>query len=262
MLAPALLAIATGIGPIIRSLNQFANAVVKLTGREPKDEVASAFTREEVAELVAESRREGLLDDEEHQLITSALDFDTTVVAAVMVPIAEVKSVEERVTPAEVELICARTGFSRFPILDPDGRFAGYLHIRDVVDIPAEQRDEPVPAGRIRALPAVAAGRPTCGPRWTGCGGSARTWPRSPVPRRPMRTSVGGDAERPEPDRSGSGGRRAWRGDARGRHRGADRRDPGRDPPLAGPSAPPATEPSAGRPPQTVAARCRRRHQA
>ena len=41
--------------------------------------MASAFTREEVADLVAESRREGLLDDEEHQRITSALDFDTTV---------------------------------------------------------------------------------------------------------------------------------------------------------------------------------------
>src|SRR6478752_7444192 len=134
-LAPALRAVATGIGPIIRSLNWFANSVVRLTGREPKDEVASAFTREEVAELVAESRREGLLDDDEHQLITSALGFDTTVVSAVMVPIAEVKSVEERVTPAEVERMCARTGFSRFPIDRPDsggasadrtGGFAGY----------------------------------------------------------------------------------------------------------------------------------------
>jgi CBS domain containing-hemolysin-like protein len=167
-LAPALRAVATGIGPVIRSLNWFANAVVRLTGREPKDEVASAFTREEVAELVAESRREGLLDDEEHQLITSALGFDTTVVAAVMVPIAEVESASERVTPAEVERMCARTGFSRFPIRTAGGsgstpgrpaggpEFTGYLHIRDVVDIPADRRDDPVPAERIRELPAVA----------------------------------------------------------------------------------------------------------
>jgi CBS domain containing-hemolysin-like protein len=159
-LAPALRAIATGIGPIIRSLNWLANSVVKLTGREPKDEVASAFTREEVAELVAESRREGLLDDEEHQLLTSALGFDTTVVAAVMVPIAEVEAVPEQVTPAEVERMCARTGFSRFPIRIglPAGapEFAGYLHIRDVVDIPADRRDDPVPVQRIRELPVVA----------------------------------------------------------------------------------------------------------
>jgi len=154
-LAKPLVAITTAIGPIIRTLNRSANAVVRLTGREPKDEVTSAFTREEVADLVAESRREGLLDDEEHQRITSALDFDTTTVCSVMVPDPEVVSVLPGVTPAEIERVCARTGFSRFPILGKDGRFSGYLHIRDVVDIPAAQRDEPVPADRIRALPSV-----------------------------------------------------------------------------------------------------------
>ena len=51
-------------------------------GRQPKDEVTSSFTREEVADLVAESRAEGLLDAEEHQRITSALDFDVTAVGA------------------------------------------------------------------------------------------------------------------------------------------------------------------------------------
>ncbi len=154
-LAPPLRAIAMAIGPIIRTLNRFANGVVRLTGREPKDEVTSSFTREEVAELVSESRREGLLDDEEHQRITSALDFDTTAVSSVMVPDAQVVSVRPGVTAAEIERICARTGFSRFPILGADGRFSGYVHIRDVVDIPAERRDEPVPAERIRALPTV-----------------------------------------------------------------------------------------------------------
>jgi CBS domain containing-hemolysin-like protein len=159
-LAPALRTIATGIDPVIRSLNWFANSVVRLTGREPRDEVASAFTREEVAELVAESRREGLLDADEHQLITSALGFDTSVVSSVMVPITEVESIHQRVTPAEIERMCARTGFSRFPIdRRSDGGsdgFSGYLHIRDVVDIPAERRDEPVPTDRIRELPVVA----------------------------------------------------------------------------------------------------------
>jgi CBS domain containing-hemolysin-like protein len=155
MLAPPLMAISTAIGPIIRALNHFSNAVVKLTGREPKDEISSSFTREEVADLVAESRREGLLDDEEHQRITSALDFDTTVVASVMVPDAEVVSVTPGVTPAEIERICAKTGFSRFPIIEEDGRFSGYLHIRDVIDIPGQQRDQPVPPQKIRPLPTV-----------------------------------------------------------------------------------------------------------
>ncbi|TKV60667.1 HlyC/CorC family transporter [Nakamurella flava] len=155
-LAPAMLAISTAIGPIIRALNAFANAMVRLTGREPRDEVASAFTREEVADLVRESSAEGLLDPEDRELITSALDFDVSVVESVMVPDADVVSVPAGATAADIERACARTGFSRFPVQQPDGSFSGYLHIRDVVDIPAARRDEPVPTDRIRALPAVA----------------------------------------------------------------------------------------------------------
>jgi CBS domain containing-hemolysin-like protein len=59
------------------------------------------------------------------------------------------------VSAAELERACAQTGFSRFPVRQDDGRFSGYLHIGDVVDIPVERRDEPVPQQRIRALPSV-----------------------------------------------------------------------------------------------------------
>ena len=156
VLAPPLLAIGKAIGPIIRTLNRFANAVVRLTGREPRDEIASSFTREEVADLVAESRREGLLDDEEHQRITSALDFDTTSVASVMVPDADVMSVTARSHAGRGRTdLCA----DRFlPLSDPRVRTG------DSPDICTSgtsstsrnnKRDEPVPAAKIRPLPTV-----------------------------------------------------------------------------------------------------------
>jgi len=154
-LAPILRAIASAIGPVIRLLNHWSNAVVRATGREPKDEVASSFTREEVGDLVSQSLAEGVLDADEGQRINSALEFDVSKVDSVMVRAAEVVSVPAGVTAAELERACARTGFSRFPVRQEDGRFSGYLHIGDVVDIPAERRDEPVPQQRIRALPSV-----------------------------------------------------------------------------------------------------------
>ncbi len=157
-LAPPLRALAMFLGPVVRGLNRVANAVVRRTGREPKDEIASSFTREEVAALIAESTEEGLLDGQEHQLITSALEFDTAAVEAVLVPDAEVVALPAGVSAAEVEQACAATGFSRFPITAADGRYIGYLHIRDVIDIVAELREEPVPPSRIRELPVVGAG--------------------------------------------------------------------------------------------------------
>jgi len=157
-LAPPLRALALFLGPVVTGLNHFSNAVVRLIGREPKSEVASAFTRDEVAGLVAESRSEGLLDRGEHDLLTSALDFDTATVDKVLLADAVVVSLRPGVTPAEVEQACARTGFSRFPIRADDGKLTGYLHIRDVLDIPTGARDEPIASNRIRPLPVVVTG--------------------------------------------------------------------------------------------------------
>ena len=61
---------AAGLGrprraPVIAALNWIANHALRLVGVEPKDEVASAFTAEEVQSIVERSRREGLLDDEQ-----------------------------------------------------------------------------------------------------------------------------------------------------------------------------------------------------
>ena len=158
MLAPPLRALALFLGPIVRFLNAMSNGVVRLLGKEPRDEVASAFTRDEVAGMVSESLSEGLLDSGEHELITSALEFDSATVDSVLLPDADIVSLHEGVTAAEVEQACARTGFSRFPVRDSRGAYVGYLHIRDVLDIPAEQRDHPIALARIRPLPVVQAG--------------------------------------------------------------------------------------------------------
>ena len=74
---------------------------------------------------------------------------------------------------------------------------------------------------------------PTCAPRWTGCAGSVRTWPRSPYRSAAAAGEPATGCRSVDPiDRApvavGPRGR-----DARGRHRGADRGDPGRHPPVA-----------------------------
>ena len=154
-LAPALRMVAKVLGPVLRVLNALANWIVRLLGYEPKDEVGSTFTREEVAGLISESSEEGLLDEDEHGRLTSALDFETATLAGIVVPDRRVVTVPEGATPAEVELACARTGFSRFPVQAPDGRYLGYLHIRDVVGFGEADRDLAVPANRIRQLPVL-----------------------------------------------------------------------------------------------------------
>ncbi|GAB3595034.1 hemolysin family protein [Angustibacter peucedani] len=157
VLAPPLVMVSRGLGPVIRVLNGLANGVLHLLRVEPKDEVTSTFTAEEVSSIVAQSRREGLLGDE-HGLVSGALEFSERAAADVAVPLAELVTVPSGSTPEDVERLVARTGFSRFPVTATDGELAGYLHLKDVLYADDERYEQPVPPKRVRSLVTVGAG--------------------------------------------------------------------------------------------------------
>jgi CBS domain containing-hemolysin-like protein len=125
ILGPPLVWVVRVLRPFIASVNAIANSILKLMGIDARDEVTSAFTRDEVAGLVAESRREGLLDLGEEQLLTGALEFEGRLVRTVLLPMAEVVTLPVHVTPRALEQAVGRTGFSRFPVEDEDGMLCG-----------------------------------------------------------------------------------------------------------------------------------------
>jgi CBS domain containing-hemolysin-like protein len=154
LLAPPLVWCARATGPLARGLNAVAKAAVRLLGVEPKDEVTSAFTADEVASILAESRREGLIED--HQgLLTGALAFAGRDAGEAAVPLADLVLLTEAATPAAVERAVAQTGYSRFPVADPTGDLVGYLHLKDVLGATGAERDEAVPRRRLRDLATV-----------------------------------------------------------------------------------------------------------
>ncbi|GGL98891.1 MULTISPECIES: hemolysin family protein [Micromonospora] len=160
ILGPVLYGIVTVLRPLIWLLNQLANAVLRLLRVTPKDEVASAFTSEEVAGFISQSRQEGLLDQQEHDLLTGALSFNEQTAEKVALPLSSLVTVAQDSTPVELEEQCASTGFSRFPTTGPDGTLTGYVHVKDILGVPDEDRDRPVDRQRIRDLATVDAGQP------------------------------------------------------------------------------------------------------
>jgi CBS domain containing-hemolysin-like protein len=148
---PPLVVIGRVLRPIIAALNWLANQAVRLTGVEPKDEVASAFTAEEVQSILQHSQVHGALVDEQG-LLAGAIEFSERTAADVMVPVSELITVAEGCTPDEVERLVARTGFSRFPVVDASDDLVGYLHLKDVLFATEEQRHVPLQVWRTRAL--------------------------------------------------------------------------------------------------------------
>ncbi|GAA1709602.1 hemolysin family protein [Isoptericola hypogeus] len=154
--APPLVLVARAVRPVIAALNWVANHAVRLAGVEPKDEVASAYTAQEVQSIVEHSQAEGVLRDEQG-LLTGAIEFSSRTAGDVMVPRDDLVAVAPGVTPDDVEHLVARTGFSRFPVRAEDGEasFDGYLHLKDVLYASNGDRFEPVPGWRVRALASV-----------------------------------------------------------------------------------------------------------
>ena len=140
--------------PAIASLNWSANMVLRLIRIEPRSEVASAFTRDEVSGLVEESRREGMLDAHESHLLAGALEFEERDAGAVLLPMDIIETVPVTVTPAEVEEVAGRTGFSRFPV-SRDDQMIGYLHLKDALEFEDRHRNRPIAESWVRPLPTV-----------------------------------------------------------------------------------------------------------
>lgn len=161
LLTPVLRLIARLLGPLVRGLDRLANLAVRAVGITPVAEVASTFSRTEVAALIAESAAAGLIDPEDRELLDAALDFDSSTVKDLTVPDSVVIAVGPLPTATEVERACARSGFSRFPVLTASGgpdRYAGYVHVRDVLELADE--DTPVPDRIIRPMPELTAATP------------------------------------------------------------------------------------------------------
>ena len=154
LLAPPLVVVSKAISPIIRSMNAIANAILRMTGVEPKAEATSAFTLDEVAIIVAESTKTGMLSDHSGTL-TAAFDFTTKKVADVTITLEDLVTLPEDATPRDVQQAVTQRGFSRYVLVNEAGDPTGYVHIKDLLDTDDGEGDYPVPPRRIRSLVAL-----------------------------------------------------------------------------------------------------------
>ncbi len=159
LLIPAYLMYVRTVRPIITFYNRCTNATLRALRVRPRDELDVTVSTVELSEMIAESLSQGLLDPEEHTRLTRALQIRNRKVADVAVPVAEIRAVpvagpSSGPTVEAVEKALTATGYSRYPVVDVDGRFIGYLHIKDVLSL-GDNPHAVVDLGRVRPLPQV-----------------------------------------------------------------------------------------------------------
>lgn len=161
LLAPISRGFTSVFGPLIWSLDRMSSLLVRAFGLTPKHELAGAVTAAELAPMIDASHDEGLLEEFEHSLLSGALDFRARTVASVMVPRERVVYVNRRMSVAAIERVANQTGHSRLPVVGAGiDNVVGFLHIKDLLALPADARDRPLPAELVRRLQLVPHDRP------------------------------------------------------------------------------------------------------
>ena len=159
LLVPPYLAYVRVARPFIVFYNKCANAILRTLRVEPKDELDITVSPAQLSEMISESVSEGLLDPEEHTRLTRALQIGNRVVGDVAVSLADVRAVPVAApgsgpTIGGVESALAQTGYSRFPVTAMDGKFIGYLHIKDVLTL-GDDPQTVIDLALVRPLPQV-----------------------------------------------------------------------------------------------------------
>lgn len=154
IVVPLQIIFTTVFKPFVALLNGTANAVLRAVGIEPKEELSSARTAEELKSLVRRSASEGALDRDTATLLSRTLAFSEHTAADVMTPRLRLASVDRSDSAETVIDLARRTGYSRFPVTDdgPDD-IVGIVHLKQAVSVPRERRASvPVSALQTEAL--------------------------------------------------------------------------------------------------------------
>ena len=164
LLVPAYLLWVRIARPVIAVYDWCAHIALRAVGIEAKTELENTVSTVELSEMIAESLSEGLLDPEEHNRLSRALQIRNRVVGDVAVAMSEVHAVtvaDEVGSPTvgAIQRALAETGYSRFPVVDSAGRFVGYVHIKDLLTL-VDDPDTVIDRSMVRPLPLLPASLP------------------------------------------------------------------------------------------------------
>ena len=139
--------------PFITLFNSMGNLGTRLLGVEPPEERPDVHTASEIGAMIKESAEVGMVREFERRLLSGAIGFGERDAAAVMIPRTEVVAVPASATPAAIEKIVLQTGHSRLPVYEPDlDHVLGFVHTKDLLRVPPQERNRPLPRRFIRPM--------------------------------------------------------------------------------------------------------------
>ncbi|MCO6005117.1 hemolysin family protein [Actinoallomurus purpureus] len=126
--------------PLLAALNGVTGGLLRLAGVRPGEETEAPADPQRLTHLIGESRRMGLIDHAEHDLLGRAITTRHAGIDHLVVPAERVTAVPADATPEEIRRASAASGHTRLLVRDGQARIRGLLHVRDALPRAADGR--------------------------------------------------------------------------------------------------------------------------
>lgn len=121
------------ITPLILIFSGIKNLASKIVGSKSD---APSVTEEELKYIIDEIEDEGVLEEQESDLVRSALDFDEITINKILVPRVSIAAVEISDSIDEIRDIFIQTKYSRLPVYEKDiDHIVGVIHQADFFEM-------------------------------------------------------------------------------------------------------------------------------
>jgi CBS domain containing-hemolysin-like protein len=153
--APPLELIVRLAWPVVGGFTAFTNLVLGAVNRMLRRELAPAtpyLTQDEIRMLVDVGQEEGVLEQEESQMIRSIIELGDTTVREIMVPRIDMVALPENATFDEAVKVAIHDGHSRIPIYrESSDNIIGVLYVKDLLAfLQGDERPHLLPTAYVR----------------------------------------------------------------------------------------------------------------
>ncbi len=158
-LVPVLRAMAWVARPAVVVLD-FFQRLVELANDNPTAEDPPT-PAENIEALISAGAEEGLIKEEDRELIQSVVEFGDKVVREVMTPRPNIVAIPADATLEQLRQLVITEQYSRIPAYEQNiDQIIGFVHVRDMFEIDESEREDRIVRELVRNLPFVPESKP------------------------------------------------------------------------------------------------------
>ena len=119
--------------PLVWILNEATSRAIRAFGLKPSPPHAGALSEEELLMLVSESKKAGVVSEDEQRMLQRVFKFHSKTVREIMVPPPDIVALELRASMEQIHS-AFRQGYSRLPVYDGNlNNVKGIVYVKDLM---------------------------------------------------------------------------------------------------------------------------------